>query len=172
MWILTSFVTSLIQQLIETGSLRPLIHAPEICSKNRCHRPWCQIQAPVFRADAWLLTLTHKHKLPVGILPDLQLDWSWGRSWNEYITRLRGQIKVTKKFTCEGIVKLCNLCMWWRRTVLHILKCLVPYLELNMLPRVWWVRLPVDDTTGAALDGKNASPSITYHQRWTPLFRV
>ena len=27
-------------------------------------------------------------------------------------------------------------------------------------------------TTGAALDGKNASPSITYHPRWLPLSRV
>jgi len=26
--------------------------------------------------------------------------------------------------------------------------------------------------TGAALDGKNASPSITYHPRWLPLSRV
>jgi len=26
--------------------------------------------------------------------------------------------------------------------------------------------------TGAALDGKNVSPSITYHPRWLPLSRV
>jgi len=27
-------------------------------------------------------------------------------------------------------------------------------------------------TTGAALDGKNTSPSITYHPRWQPLSTV
>jgi len=49
--------------------------------------------------------------------------------------------------------------------------CMIQLLATNL-----WNSLPPDvtsaPTTGAALDGKNASPSITYHPRWLPLSRV